>query len=247
MNAIAVDVLVVIAVALLASVAQGFAAFGFALIAVPFFLLLFRVEDAVALTTLLGMVNVALTSYWLRDSIRWGPVGRILLGSLIGMPIGILALLFASQDALRIGVGLSAVVMAAWLVAGLRFHAAGTLADLVVGSLSGVLRTSTAMSGPPVVVYFQGLGYGPDAFRASLATVLLATSVIALAALAAAGLVSGKMLLLAAVGLPAVLAGTVLGHRLLARIDVGLFSRLVLLLLIVTSLSAVSFSIARLV
>lgn len=242
----ALDAIVVLVVTLLASVAQGFAAFGFALIAVPFFLLLFRVEDAVALATLLGMINVAFTSYWLRASVRWGPVGRIVAGGFAGMPLGILALLFASQDALRIAVGLSAVLMAGGLAAGLRVRASGPLADLLVGSLSGVLRTSTAMAGPPVVVYLQGQGYETDAFRASVASVLFLGGIASLVALAAAGLISIEMLLLAAVGLPAVAVGTALGHRLLTRIDTELFRRLVLLLLVATSLSAVGLSIVRL-
>lgn len=228
----ATEIFVVIAVALFASIAQGLAGFGFVVIAVPFFLLILNVEDAVVVATLLTIASVALMAIRLRRAVCWLPVGRLVVGSFAGMPVGILVLLFAPEDALRIIVGVSAIAMATWLATGPEIRAAGVRSDLLVGAVSGVLRTSTGMSGPPVVVYLQGQRYAPRQFRASLAVFLLVTSVISLGAFAGAGVVSAEALMLAAIGLPAVFVGNRAGDRLVQRVEGKFFHRLVLLLLV---------------
>ena len=243
----ATEIFVVIAVALFASIAQGLAGFGFVVIAVPFFLLILNVEDAVVVATLLTIANVALMATRLRGAVCWLPVGRLVVGSLAGMPVGILVLLFAPEDALRIIVGVSAIAMATWLASGPEVQAAGARSDLLVGAVSGVLRTSTGMSGPPVVVYLQGQRYAARQFRASLAVFLLVTSVISVGAFAGAGVVSAEALSLAAIGLPAVFAGNWASDRLVQRVEGEFFRRLVLLLLVAPALWAVGFSITRLV
>ena len=57
---------------------------------------------------------------------------------------------------------------------------------------------------------------------------------------------TGEALALSAAGLPAVGAGSVLGHALLRRVEPALFRRLVFALLAVSALSAVASSLARL-
>ncbi len=239
--------LVVIAVTLLASVAQGLTGFGFTLIVLPFFLLVMDVRDAVVISSLLGMVNVALTAMRVWRGVPWPTVLRLLLGSFGGMPFGLAVLLLTPQEALRIGVGLSAVVMAGALARGLRIRARGTASELAVGVVSGVLRTSTGMSGPPVVLYLQGRGYPPEEFRAALVVFFLIGGIASIGAFLGADVISGNALVLAAAALPAVFAGNWGGDRLLRLVDVALFRRLVLLLLAATALSGVGFSIYRLI
>lgn len=239
--------LVVVAVALLASVAQGLTGFGFALIVLPFFLLVADVRDAVVLSTLLGTVNVALLAVRVWRDVPWQTVLRLLVGTLAGMPFGLAVLLLAPQEALRIGIGLSAVVMAGALARGLRIRSRSATSEIAVGAAAGVLRTSTGMPGPPVVLYLQGRGYSPEAFRAALTMFFLLGSLASIGAFLGADVVTGNALMLTAVALPAVFAGNWTGDRLLRLVDVTLFRRLVLLLLVATALSAVGSSLQRLV
>ena len=117
----------------------------------------------------------------------------------------------------------------------------------VVGGAAGVLGTSTGLSGPPVGAYLVGRGEERDEFRAVLAMYFLIGSVTAVALFFAVGVVTKDALLLALAGLPAVYAGSVLGHWLASRIDAILFRRMVIGLLLATALSAVGFSIQRIV
>jgi|FLYL01.1.fsa_nt_gi uncharacterized membrane protein YfcA len=240
-------VLVVVGAALLASVAQGFTGFGFALTAMPFFLLVLDVQDAVVVSTLAATTSLVLVATRVWREVPWPVVLRLLAGSVIGMPLGLAVLLFAPGEALRAAVGLVVVVMAGALAFGLRIESEGLRSDLAVGTASGVLRTSTSLAGPPVVLYLQGRGFEPPAFRAALVLFFLIGNVISLGAFGATGVVSGDAVLVSLASVPAVYAGSLLGDRLLRRIDAVLFRRLVLLLLVATALAATGSALQRMV
>ena len=238
---------VVILVALLASIAQSVTAFGFALISVPCLVLVLDVKDTVVVVSLLALYSEVLLAYRVWDHVRWPTVGTLMVGSWLGMPLGLLLLLRVPEDALRLIVGLAVVVLAGALAAGLRITARGLRTEFAVGAMSGVLQTSTSMSGPPVVSYLVGRGDHRDAFRGGMGVYLLTGSMAAVTIFAIAGVISREALLLSLIGLPAVVAGNVAGTWLVSRIDAGLFRRIVIALLLATALSGVGFSIQRLI
>ncbi len=235
----------VIAVVLIASTAQTVAGFGFALIAVPFLVIVLDVKDAVVLVGILGLLNSTLVARAVWRHVRVRSVGTMLLGSFVGMPAGLLVLLFAPEDALRLAVGVSSITMAAAITLGLRFGGGDRPSELFAGAVSGLLNTSTGMNGPPIVLYLQERGYPPEEFRGALSAFFVVSGVVSFAAFAATGVVSGAALALAVGGVPAVFAGNWAGHRLLGRLSHETFRRLVLALLIVTAVAAVATSIAR--
>ncbi len=237
----------VVAVVLVASTAQTLVGFGFALIAVPLFVAVLDVRDTVVIVTLLGLLNSSLVARQVWRHVPWRTVSWLFAGSLAGMPIGLAVLLFAPEDALRFGVGVSTIVMTAALASGLTLGDGGIGSELGVGMVSGVLNTSTSMNGPPVVLYLQGVGHSPQPFRGGLSVFFAACSVVTMGAFLATGVVSSFAVGMAAAALPAVLAGSVLGHALLRRVEPALFRRLVFALLVAAALSAVASSLARMV
>ncbi len=236
----------VIAVTALASFAQGVTGFGFALIAVPFLVLVVDVREAVVLSTLLGLVNVALLATRVWRATPWGTVAWLLAGSIAGMPFGLAVLVFTPEEGLRLTVSAVTVGMAVALASGLRIPFSGPLSELAVGVVSGVLRTSTSMSGPPVVIYLQGRGQPPDAFRAAMTMFFLVGGIISIGAFATARVVTWHALVLAGAALPAVYLANAAGDRLAQRFDAETFRRLVLALLVATALSGAGSAIERL-
>lgn len=236
---------VVVAVAALASFAQGVTGFGFALIAVPFLVLVVDVREAVVMSTLLGLVNVALLAVRVWRATPWNTVAWLLLGSFAGMPVGLAVLVLMPEDGLRITVGVVTVAMAAAVASGWRVPSTGALSELAVGVVSGVLRTSTSMSGPPVVLYLQGRGQAPDAFRAAMAMFFLVGGVVSIGAFAGAHVVTRRALALSGAALPAVYLSNLAGDRLARRFDATTFRRLALALLVVTALSGAGSSLQR--
>jgi hypothetical protein len=232
------ETVAVLAVVLAASLVQTLLGFGFALVAVPLLMGVIGVRDTVILVPLTSIVNTALVAGSAWRTIAWPRVGRMLLGCVVGLPCGLAALLWASEATLRGAVGLVTVLLTAALAAGVRLGPATRARDLGVGFAVGALGTSAGMNGPPAVLYLQGLGIPPAAFRAELAVLFTVTSALAILTFAAGGVLGARTMWLALAGLPAVVVGNRLGTHLFGRIDAVRFRRLVLAVLVVTGLGA---------
>jgi uncharacterized protein len=235
----------VIAVVLLAATTQAVTGFGFALVAMPLFVILLDVRDAVVLTALLALVNAILMAVRGRADVPWSTVGPLLAGAVAGMPFGLAVLLLVPADALRAGVGVVTLVMVAALVRGLRFGTRSTRSELAVGGAAGVLTTSTAVNGPPVVLYLQGREHAPDEFRAALAVFFTASGAISSTIFAASGVMTPHAVALWAIAVPFVFIGNGAGRRLAGLLKAEVFRRVVLVLLVASACSALGAAIAR--
>jgi uncharacterized membrane protein YfcA len=235
----------VIAVLLIASAAQTVAGFGMALVAVPFLVTVLDVKDAVVIVAVASMLNTALVARGVWHDIPASTVTTMLIGSFAGMPLGLLVLLFAPQDALRLTVGIGAMVMTAAIVLGLRYGGRARNGELLAGAVSGALNTSIGMNGPPIVLYLQTRAIPSAEFRAALSSFFFLSGAATLITFAFSGVISLDALAMGAACLPAVLAGNWTGHQLLGRLDEKTFRRIVIALLVATALSAITTSLAR--
>ena len=88
-----------------------------------------------------------------------------------------------------------------------------------------MLYSTTTISGPPLALLFNNQGLAQDEFRASVALVRVAESILTLGAYLTLGLVTTESLTLSAWLLPAVLVGLPLGRLLVGRVSRVWFSR----------------------
>lgn len=148
---------------LLAVLVLGFAAavqmasgFGFALMAVPMLAVVVGAHDAVLLAVLEGAVFCAYQAIEGRGHRDGWVVARLLAGAAAGLPVGYLVFRRIDADLLTLLIGVLVLVATAALARGLTFSSRSPAADLVAGACAGVLTTSTATNGPPVVLLLSG-------------------------------------------------------------------------------------------
>ena len=110
---------------------------------------------------------------------------------------------------------------------------------MAAGAVSGVLRASTSMGGPPAVLYLLGAERDVEAFRGTILAFFLPMSLVTIVGLAAVGRVTPDVLRTSGIALPALVVGLVLGAWLRYRVREELFRLLVLLFLILTSISVI--------
>ncbi len=230
----------VVVVILVAATAQAVAGFGFALIAVPLLVAVLDVRDAVVVTTLLGVVNSGILAITARRHVPWATVLPMIAGALAGMPVGLVVLLLAPADAIRLLVGVATTVMALALLRGLRFGQRSLPSELAVGAISGALNTSTGTNGPPVVLYLQGREHSPAEFRGALGVFFVTCNVVTLGSFFAASIVSADAGLLFAAALPSIAIGSYGGHWLTHRVPPEGFRRIVYVLLFASAFAAVA-------
>ncbi len=235
----------VLALVLFASIAKTVTGFGFALIAVPALVNVIEVRDAVVLAGLLSLANSVQMARRTWREMPWRSVAVIFAATLAGMPAGLAVLHWAEPDALRAGVGVTSLALAAVVVRGAPLRG-GVGGEIATGLVTGVLTTSTSMNGPPIVLYLQGRRLPPAEFRGALAGFFAVTGVVSVTAFALTGAVSRVAIGYFAAGLPAVWLGGLAGERLARWLPPTLFRRVVLGLLVASASVALVTSLLRL-
>jgi uncharacterized membrane protein YfcA len=222
------------AIILLAAVVHAVTGFGFALVATPLLALTVDPHTAVVATTLAALAMTVTVAVRQRHHAEWKVAAIALVGTVLGMPLGLLVYRMTSERLLTglIGLGVLVCVVLVWRGTKIR----GTTPTVAgVGLIAGALSTSTGTNGPPVVAAFQGMGYDPPTFRATLAVVFGGTSVLSLLLFVAAGEVNADALWIGLIGVPTVQLGYWLGNPLFNRIDPKRFRTVVLVALLVSA------------
>jgi hypothetical protein len=221
------EVIVIIALAGAAAFTQSVSGFGFSLFIVPPLALAVGAKDAVVLANTLSVVVNLVMATRLRGHVDWRLGLTLLTGACAGMPLGLLVLVV---------VMLSAVLI--WR--GVALHAAGRAGDLVTGLVSGVLNTSTSMSGPPVVLYLQGRGVPAHTFRATLGAYFLASGAIATGLFVAGGRFDRELWADAGLATPALVLGWFAGNVVYGKLDAARFRGVVIVVLVATAAVALA-------
>ena len=218
-------------VVMVAFAVRGSAGFGGGAVAVPLLALVFPVQVTVAVVTILNMLSSIGQGMLDWRKIVWKEVWRILPGSLLGVLAGLYLLTLLDPQPLARALGVFVVIYALYVmvfadstpaiaprwrlaVAGVTSIAAG-----IVGSLFG------GAAGPLYVIYLNAVHLGRDAFRMTITTVMLLQGLARVAGYVKLGLYDSGTLTLLAAALPMMVAGSVLGAKIVRRFDQALFSR----------------------
>jgi len=161
---IQLDILLFIIIILLASILQTGTGFGFSIVATPFLLLLFDARDAIQINIFLSLV-ISLAMYRkVRTNIDRAVLKRFIIGSFIGLPLGIIVFLLVDIPKLKLGIGFVILLLTALLLLKLRIKQKPNR-DVAIGGLSGSLTTSIGMPGPPLLLYFSGTDTAKETLR----------------------------------------------------------------------------------
>jgi uncharacterized membrane protein YfcA len=229
-----------VAVVLFASGMQSFTGFGFSLLAVPLLTLVIDPKDAVVVAFALGLTTSSVMFAKTRASVDRPVASRLLVAAVFGMPFGLAVLVLVDDQVLRAILAVTVLVFVGLLAAGVRLHGRGHGADWVAGFTSGVLNTSLSTNGPPLVIALQAREPTPEVFVATISTVFVGSGAIGLVMLVLAGRFDRNAVVTIVVTLPALVVGTIVGHRLRPRLPAARFRSLVLLLLTVSAVSALA-------
>ena len=170
----------VAAIVAAAGVAQGLSGFGFSLISIPLLSLVVPVKAAIVGGAFLGLVQSGLVVARDHRHIDRRSAAVLVLAALAGMPIGLFVITRVSEEPLQVVIAVTVLVFTGLLWRRVRLPTDSLPAEVGVGFTSGMLSTSTGMSGPPLVIALQARGVPPSAFRATLATVFVSGSAISL-------------------------------------------------------------------
>lgn len=219
----------------LAALVRGLAGFGFPLVALSGLALFYPPAFVVPLIVILqagfGVIDLAR----IRRQADWPLLSRVVVGSLVGAPLGVVILLVVPEAYLRMIIGLLIMLASYVLLRGFTLKTRpGTKAQLGTGVVCGFMHGAAAMSGPPAVFMLLASQTDPNRARATLFALYALVAWVAIISMRLAGAVDLRNLALGLALLPLMFAGFEAGKALYARLQPQMFRPIATLVLMAT-------------
>jgi len=217
---------------LAAGLSRGFSGFGAALIFVP---VAARLVGPQLASTVLLLVDAVLAAPMIVPAFRHASrpsVALMVIGALVGVPLGTVVLAMADPVLLRWFIVVLAAAMLALLLSGWRYHGKphATL-TIAVGALAGLFGGIGQIGGPPVIAYWLGGVARADVARASIILYFAASTVIGIVSYFAGGLITREALQLSVLAAPGYGIGLWIGSKLFGHASDATFRRVALALI----------------
>jgi uncharacterized protein len=230
-----IEIVVLLAGALLGGFASGLTGFGYSLVALGLWLHVLPPQIAVPLSVLCSVASQALIIPQMWKSIEWRQAAPFIFAGLAGIPVGaeFLALIDAGSFKKALGLfllgyaGVMLLVDISWTT-----RWGGEEADVGIGLVGGILGGFAGVSGAVMVVWAAIRGWGKDEkrgiFQAFNFTMLLVSGI----SHAWHGLHTRAVGLAVVLAVPISLVAANIGHRVYRRLSARRFDRVVLWLLL---------------
>ena len=189
-------ILFILVVSFLAALVRSTLGFGESLIAVSLFLLFLPVEIAVPISVMLSIVIALVIVIQDHSKIYFNSAKWLIFYAILGVPLGILVLLYANEVLIKVGLGVLIILYSFYslsIKSNKILKEDNKLWLFVCGFLSGVFRGAYGLNGPPLAVYGNLRQWSAKYFRATLQAYFLPVSLISVVGYYAKGLVTTEV------------------------------------------------------
>ena len=222
-------------IVLLAGIVSGTGGFGFALFAVPPLLFMNEPSTVVAMTNVLGVCSGIVVTVTEWHAVRRATLRALIPWAVMGLAIGIAILHVFDELYIKLLASVVVVTFSLHAVSKLPFpgiHRPGAVA--AAGLSSGVLGTTTGLTGPPIALLFTARDMEPAAFRVTITTYFVVVNFVAVSLLIVSRQLDRSDMILSLGLVPAALAGRMTGRRIADSISPPVFRHVVLGMLLLT-------------
>lgn len=213
---------------------QSAAGFGMALVSMPLLSTFAEIKFISPLIALVGILAKLLLLVNYRREIEFKAVYKLVLSSLLFVPVGTYALNYLDENTSIFVLGVVVLGYAVYSLINMvppRLSHSGWV--YFFGAIAGFLGGAYNASGPPVVIYANSRRWGPKKFKANLQAYALINGIGVSISHFFAGNITPQVWRGFAYSIPAVVLGVWLGVSLDKYLDEALFQKLVLWLLII--------------
>lgn len=219
----------------------GFSGFALGLVVSGVWLHIITPMQTATLIAGYGLLTQGYGIFKLRHALDTQKVWPLVLGTVIGIPIGVGILAYLNPVYLRFGVGVLLVLFTIYsltrpVVAPMKI---GVAPDIAIGIANGLLGGLTGLGGIISTISCQLRGWPKDLQRAVFQPVLFVAFVVITISQAVAGSITADTLKLFGLGIPFLVAGLWCGFRLFGKINDQTFRKAVLVLLLFAGLSLI--------
>lgn len=225
-------------VILLASFVQGLTGFGFSLLAVPLLTILIGVKNAVTLGVICG-ICITFYNFWvLRSHFTFASIKELLLGSLVGIPLGSYFLRETHSGAVEDLLGIVILAFVLFSLMNLpRARYFNSRWGYLFGVAAGLCGGAVSISGPPILIYSYLKDWNKEEFKGTIAAYFFVTCLLIFASHVVTGSTNGRTLIRFTALSPFLALGAFSGHFLFNKIDSNIFRRIILVILGILGMS----------
>ena len=227
------DLIIVILITITAAFIQGASGFGFALVAMPVLAGLTSIYVAVPFVALGTLTTNTFLWMYYRQSCDLKIVGQLLVGALLGLPLGFLVLQYIPVKWMLITLGFMIVAYGIYALASPVMpvlKAQGWIYG--AGFAAGILMGGYNLPGPPVILYGSSQRWPQVEFKGILSRFFWVNAFIAVLGHGLQNRLSKEVLYQFLVTLPGLVIGLFMGIVLAKSFNPLIFRRSVLALLI---------------
>jgi len=185
-----VEIYFVVFVVFIASIIRGFNGFGFSATCVSGFSFILPAIEIVPIILALEVIISIFMVPYIWNKIDWNFVFKILIGIIIGSPIGLYLLKYLSSDVTHLSVCILVIFFSLLLMSGYENKKIdNSYAKIFTGIISGTLNGLTTLGGMPVALFLLVTSIQPAVIRGSLAALFFLTDIYAFVLSSVAGIV----------------------------------------------------------
>ncbi|MEM6256293.1 MAG: sulfite exporter TauE/SafE family protein [Cyanobacteria bacterium P01_D01_bin.156] len=224
--------LIIIITTFVAAFVQGVSGFGFALVAMPILSGVTSIQTAAPLVALTTLTNNLLLCLYYRQSFNRTVVKNLLLGSVLGIPIGFLALEYLPTALMLITLGIIIVGYSIYsLVSPVIPVLKSKLWAYGAGFLSGILLGCFNLPGPPIILYGSSQRWSQELFKGNLSSFFWISVAIVVVGHGLQQRISADIMRQFLMAFPSLLLGLCCGVALAKKFDPNVFRKIVTILL----------------
>jgi len=185
-----VEIYFVTFVVFIASIIRGFNGFGFSATCISGFSFILPAIEIVPIILALEVVISIFMAPYVWNKIDWNFVLTLLIGIIIGSPIGLYLLKYLSSDVIHLTVCVLVIFFSFLLMNGYEnIKLNNNYAKIFTGTISGALNGLTTLGGMPVTLFLLVTSIQPAVIRGSLAALFFLTDIYAFVLSFVAGIV----------------------------------------------------------
>jgi len=168
------------------------------------------------------------------------------LGALVGLPFGAYMLAKFSTEFLKMFISVITITLAILFFLGISKHfKRERLASLAAGFISGGLKGSTGMTGPPIILFGLNQNWEKKNFRSTLIGYFTVMSLFTIPVFIKFHLFTMVTARLAIIGLPMLIVGFIGGIRLKDEVSQKFFCNVALALIMLAGISGLISGLGR--
>ena len=217
-------------ISFIATLVRSTFGFGESLVAVPLFCLFVPIDVAVPLSVLISILIALIVVVQDHRQIHFNSAKWLILFALPGIPLGLLILVYGSEQWVKIGLGMVIILYSIYALTGknkITLKSDNKWWLFGCGFLSGILGGAYGLNGPPLVLYGNMRKWNAKDFRATLQAYFLPASFIGAIGFAVKGLITGTVLKCFLIALPAAIPAIYIGRYLNHQLKDGTFFKYV--------------------